>query len=263
MTAAGLAFHAFISILPVLIAVVGFLNLVGLPSSELRVLVHDTNLLLPKQMASVVNDELLRPPARRATDFTVAVALAVALWSAIEAVAALQVALDVAFEVPGDRGLIGRRLTALPLIAVTLVLGGVASALLVLGGQAKHFVPAGFVLALSVVRYAGSLALIMLLLSVFYGFGPARLAPAWEWVSPGSAFAALGWVLSALAFSYYLDHFGHESRDYGALAGVAVMLLWLFLTSVAVLLGAELNRELERTSASENLDRTELASRGA
>lgn len=244
--AASLAFHAFLCLLPVLIASVAALDLVGLSAHALHSLVHATGVLLPTQMATVIDKELLRPPSRRVNIVEVAAGLVIALWSSLEAMAALQVALDVAYEVPRDRGLVGRRLVALPLVLVTLVLGGVASVLLVLGTEIDELVPSGFRPVLLGARYAGSLVLVVLLLSAFYSIGPARAQLEWEWISPGAVLAAGGWLLVALGFSFYLDHFGRESRTYGALAGVAVTLLWLYLTATLVLYGAEVNRELER-----------------
>lgn len=246
MVAASLAFHAFLGLLPVLIATVGLLGLVRLPSGELHSLVHAVGVLLPTQMASVIDHQLLQPSSRPTNVTEVVFGLAIALWSSVEATSALQVGLDVAYEVPHTRGFIGRRLMAFPLIGVTIVLGGAASVLLVLGGPIAHLVPSGLHPILTVLRYGGSLVMVTLLLSAYYDLGPSGGTSQWEWVSPGAVFAAVGWVLCALAFSFYLDHFGHESRDYGALAGVAVTLLWLFLTSLIILLGAELNRELER-----------------
>lgn len=246
MVGASLAFHAFIALVPVLVAVVGLLDLVGLSAAQLHELLHTTSAVLPRQMATVIDDQLRRPPSSRVNIAEVVVGLLLALWSSVEAMAALQVALDVAYEVPHDRGLLERRAVALPLIGVTLLLGGVASVLLVLGGPIGHLLPGALLPFMTVGRYAGSLALVMLLLSAYYGFGPASAA-SWDWISPGSMVAAAGWVLTSLGFSFYLDHFGHESRTYGSLAGVVVTLLWMFLTCIVVLVGAELNRELERT----------------
>jgi len=253
MIAASLAFHGFLALLPILIAAVGLLGLVGLSGNSLHHLLHATSVLLPAQMSQVLNQQLLKPPSRQVNVLEFVLGLVVALWSSVEAMSALQVALDVAYEVPRDRGFVGRRVVAFPLIGVTVLLGGVASVLLVFGDDLVKLLPSAFALVrpefhalLLVVRYGGSLLLVMLLLSAYYSFGPARERPSWEWVSPGSIVAAAGWVVAAAAFSFYLDHFGHESRDYGALAGVAVTLLWMFLTAVVVLFGAELNRELER-----------------
>lgn len=251
--AASLAFHGFLAVLPLSIAAIALLNLVGLSTSQLHALVHAVSVLLPRQMSTVVNHQLLQPPSRPSSVLEVVLALLVALWSSIEAMACLQISLDVAYEVSGDRGMLGRRIAALPLVGVTLVLGGTASVLLVLGNPISHLVPGGVVPLLAVLRYAGSLLLVALLLSAYYGIGPARPRPEWEWISPGSVVATVGWVLVALAYSSYLDHFGNTTRTYGALAGVAVTLLWLYFTSIAILLGAELNRQLERLAGAQHV----------
>lgn len=245
MVAASLSFHAFLALVPVLVAVVGLLDLVGLSAAQLHSLVHDTSAVLPQQMATVIDGQLRQPPNSQTSTLEIVVSLVLALWSSVEAMSALQIALDVAYEVPHDRGFLGRRFAALPLIGTTLVFGGVASVLLVLGGPIEQLLPGPVHPVLALVRYGGSLVLVTLLLSVYYGFGPASGA-SWEWISPGSAVAAAGWVLASLGFSFYLNHFGHESRTYGSLAGAVVTMLWMFLTCIVVLFGAELNRELER-----------------
>jgi membrane protein len=261
MIAASLAFHGFLALLPILIAAVGLLGLVGLSPSALHSLLHATSVLLPSQMSQVLNEQLVAPASRQLSIVELALGLAVALWSSVEAMSALQVALDVAYEVPRDRGFVGRRIVALPLIGVTVLLGGIASVLLLFGDRVATLLPSAFALVrpefhdlLQVIRYGGSLLLVMLLLSAYYSFGPAHSRPAWEWVSPGSIVAAIGWVAAAAGFSFYLDHFGHESRSYGGLAGVAVTLLWMFLTGVVILFGAELNRELERLEGAHGND---------
>lgn len=246
LVAASLAFHGFLALLPVIIAVVGLLGLVGVGAGALRSLVHATSVLLPQQMSSILNAELRRPPGGGLSALEVALGFGVALWSSVEAMAALQLALDVAYETAGDRGFVRRRIAAFPLIGITLLLGGAASVLLVLGGRLGDLLPSAFGGVLPPLRYAGSLVLVVLLLSGYYRLGPSTARSSWEWISPGAGVAAVGWMLTALGFSFYLDHFGHESRSYGALAGAAVTLLWLFLTAVMVLFGAEINRELER-----------------
>ncbi|MGH9298153.1 MAG: YihY/virulence factor BrkB family protein [Acidimicrobiales bacterium] len=265
MIAASLAFHGFLALLPILIALVGMVSLVGLSAATLHQLLHDTNVLLPAQMSEILNQQLIRPPSKQTSLTELILGIAVALWSSIEAMSALEIALDMAYEVPRDRGFLKRRVLALPLIGITLVLGGAASVLLVLGGPLARLLPSAVALVkpeyhalLLLVRYGGALLLLMILLSALYSFGTAGGSSTWDWVSPGSIVAALGWLLTAVGFSFYLDHFGHETRNYGSLAGVAVTLLWMFLTSVAVLFGAEFNRELERVAAAKAKKRDPL-----
>jgi len=255
-SAASLAFHGFLAIFPAIIAAVGVVGLVGLSASQLRSLVHGVDVVLPVQMSQTIDDALRNPVKGAGSGLEIGLGLTVALWSAVEAMAALQVGLDVAFEVRSDRGFVRRRLVAVPLVVLTIVLGGAASGLLVLGDPIRALLPSSFALARStfdaawtVVRWAGAMALVVLLLSVYYSFGPNRTRSRLRWVSPGAVVAALGWLGTSAVFSFYLDHFGHESRTYGALAGVAALLLWLYLTALVVMLGAELDCELTRSPA--------------
>jgi membrane protein len=138
---------------------------------------------------------------------------------------------------------------AVPLLVLTLVLGGGASTLLVLGDPIRSLLPAHFPLvapaagaAWAAVRWGGALVLIMLLLSAYYAVGPRRTHFRWQWITAGSVVATLGWLAASAAFSLYLNRFG-------AFADVAVLLLWLYLTGLAVLVGAEVNSEAEKTAA--------------
>lgn len=255
-SAASLAFHGFLAIFPAIVALIGVAGLAGLSGAQLQSVVHAVGVLFPVQMSQALDEALRSPAAARAGLSELLFGVVVALWGAIEAMSALQVGLDVAYEVPADRGFVGRRVMAVPLLLATVAFGGAAFLLLVLGDPLRSLLPASFGPARhafdglwAAIRWGGSVALMTLLLSTFYAIGPRRPRPRLVLVSSGSVLAVVGWVAASAGFSAYLDHFGHESRTYGAFAGVAVLLLWLFLTSLAILLGAELNRELERRRA--------------
>lgn len=253
--AASLAFHWFLALFPAAIAALGVIGLVGLSPAELRGLVHGVGVLLPTQMSQAIDESLRNPTKGAGSGIEIGVGLVVALWSLVEAMASLQVGLDVAYEVSKDRGFMGRRVRSLPLIALTILLGGSASVLLVLGNPIRSLLPASIPFAGSAlngawiaIRWVGALILVMLLLSAFYSVAPNHDRPHHLRVSAGAVVAAIGWMAASAGFSFYLDHFGHESRTYGTFAGVAALLLWLFVTAVAVLLGAELNCEIERAN---------------
>jgi membrane protein len=253
--AASLAFHWFLAIFPAMVAVVGVFHLVGLSGADLAKVVHDVNVVLPSQAATVITQAIQSPASSRAGIIEVIAGTLVALWGGIEAMAALQVALDIAYEVPRDRGFLGRRVMSLPLLGLTVVLGGAGFLLVVLGVPVgtliRSSVPVAgslFALLWNWLRWLAGLGLVMLLLSSYFSLGPAR-RPRWRWISAGSVVATVGWLGGSVAFSFYLNHFGHEARTYGAFAGVAVLLLWLLLAAVVALVGAELNCELERPSS--------------
>ena len=164
----------------------------------------------------------------------------------------LQVAMDASYGVRTGRGFVKKRAVALVLVLATGVLGGIACALLVfgdpIGDLVREALPVGdlFLVVWNVIRWVGTLLALTTLFALFYFLGPNRDNPSWKWVSPGGLLATLIWILASLAFSFYVSSFGSYGETYGSLAGVIVLVLWLYITGLAVVLGATLNAELER-----------------
>jgi membrane protein len=152
---------------------------------------------------------------------------------------ALQKGLDVAYDVPEDRKFLMARIMALVLLVATLLLGAVPSPFFTFG-ESTFFTVIGWLL---------SAIAVVILFSIFYYLGPKRESPSWQWVSAGGIVGTLLWILVSAALGFYVANFNSYSKTYGPLAGVIVLILWLYLSSLSVLFGGELNAELERQAA--------------
>lgn len=254
VSAGSLAYHGFLAFFPAVIAALGMLALVHIGEGTLHHLLHGIAKFLPGAASGVVTGAVRAATKRNAgSTAAVVVGIGVALWSSTSAMAVLQQILDVAYEVPTDRKFMARRVRGLPLLALTGVLGGLAAALVVfgqpIGSAISGLLPFGgtvFTVDWTAVRWVLAFALITTLFSAYYAFGPNRGQFRWRWLTPGGLLAAAVFLAASLGFSFYISTFGSYAKTYGSFAGAAIFILWMYLTSLAVLIGGELNAELER-----------------
>ena len=235
LASAGMAYYFTLSVFPALIALAGILNLVDVDTGRV---VEAIRSALPDQASQVLIDTLnnAQRPSENASLVATIVGIALALWSASSGMVALQSGLNIAYDVPSDRKFIGKRAVALALIIATGLLGAFPSPFFAFG-EGTVFTVVGVVL---------SAIAVVLLFSIYYYLAPNRESPKWQWVSVGGIVGALIWILASVGFRYYVEYGTSYNETYGTAAGLIILVLWLFITSLSVLIGGELNAELER-----------------
>lgn len=250
LIAAGVAFYGFLALVPMLGAVVLAYGLFAEPSDLARHFATLTS-LLPANAARLIAKILAHAMETSADKkgFGLVAALALALFGARNGAGSLIKALTIAYEQKETRGFLQVTLLALAMTAVGAVAAIIAAAAMALLADVRALLPElpGWLLAIIRVFFyilagfaaAGAAAAV-------YHFAPARREPHWVWLTPGSVIAGAGGLLLTLGFGLYVRTFGRYDAAYGSLGGVVALLTWLYLSSYVLLLGAELNAELEQ-----------------
>jgi membrane protein len=261
--AAGVAFYGLMAVFPGLVALVGIYGLVADPA---QVESHAQMLsgILPPQAAEVIMGQLhdLVSTDRAALGVGAIVGIVLALWSASSAVRTLMEALNVAYNEEESRGFIRFYGTALFLTFGAVLAIIVAIALVVALPAVLNLLGLSSIVDL-IARIASWPILALLAIvgfAVVYRYGPSRRSPRWRWVSWGAAVAVALWIVGSALFSLYVTRFGNYNETYGAAGAVVILLMWFLLSSYAILIGAEINAEIERkghaTGASDKLGAT-------
>ncbi len=193
-------------------------------------------------------DALTSAP-RQSLGIGVAVAVVAALWSASGGVGYLLTAVNLAYDETETRGFVRRKLLALGMTLGAIVFVLLAIALFAAGTAIGSDLVTPLRIVLAAVRLLLAVVLITVALAVVYRLGPDRDAPRIRWISTGAVVATVIWLVASIGFSVYVETFGNYAKTYGSLAAVVVLMLWLWLTAYAVLLGAEINAEAEQQTA--------------
>jgi membrane protein len=249
--AAGLTYYALLSIFPMLLAVLSILGLFG--ESATRPLIDNLRELAPGSARDTVItavENLQRSQGAAGVLFVIS--LAGALWSASRYIAAFMRAANVIYEVDEGRP-IWKKIPVRLGMTVVLAIALVAATLAVvvtgdLASQAGELLGLGdtAVTVWNFAKWPAAVVLVALLLALLYWAAPNVRHPGFRWLTPGAVLAIVVWVAGSVGFTIYLANFSSYNRTYGTLAGVIIFLVWLWLTNLGVLLGAQLNAELER-----------------
>lgn len=248
LSAAGVAFFGFLAVIPALAAVVSVLGLVTSPDDAAE-RAEDLFATLPGEARDLLTDQLESIAGRAGSTLTLSlvVSIAIALWSASAGMGHLIGAVNAAYDEPDERGWVRNKAIALlftagAIVFVLFALGGLAALPAVLDA-------AGLPGWLELVYWPALLAGFAAGLAVLYRYAPQRDEPEWRWVSWGSAIAVVLWIAASIGLRIYTANFSNYDESYGSLAAVVVLLLWLQITAFVVLLGAEVNAELEHQTA--------------
>jgi membrane protein len=252
---AALTYFGVLSIFPALLVLVSFLGLLG--DSVTNTLLENLEDVAPGPAQEILTNAIKNlQGAGGASGVAFVIGIAAAVWSASGYVAGFMDASNAIYDVEEGRGLTKSLPTRIGLTVVLMVLAGViAFSVAVSGGLAREL---GDLIGLgdtavdvwNLAKWPVLLLLFSLLLAVLYWGAPNVRVP-FRLISPGSLLAVLGWVIASVLFAFYVSNFGSYNKTYGALAGPIVFLLWLWISNICVLLGAELNAELERSRALE------------
>jgi membrane protein len=249
LMAAGVAFYSFLALVPTLIAATLVYGLVTSPE-DAKQQVQDLSKVLPQDAATLVGGQMTDLATAKSTGLGIGliISLALALWSASGATGNLITAVNVAYDEKDHRNFIKKRGLALFLTAGGILVFVVTAGLVaVFPAVANAIGIGGFARAgLEGLRWVVLLVVLMAALAVLYRLAPDRDDPKLKWTSIGAVVAVVVWAVASIVFSLYVNNFGSYGKTYGALAGIVILLTWLWLSIVAVLLGAEINAEVEK-----------------
>jgi membrane protein len=248
IVAAGCAFYAMLALFPGITALISVYGLVADPTTVEQQL-GALEGMLPAEAFSLIQNQAHSVASTGATALSWGAALGIglALWSTSAGVRTVFTALNIAYEEKETRGFLHYYGMALLFTLASVLAVIVGLAVIVALPPILEALPLGPLAGIVIqgVTWLLMLAMVTVGIGLLYRYGPSRAPANWRWLSPGSIAATLMWVAASLLFSFYAANFTDYNETYGALGGVIILLMWLWLTSFAVLMGAELNAELE------------------
>lgn len=247
--AAGVTFYSLLALFPALATMVSLFGLVADPVT-VRDQLQQLHGLVPSGGLDLITDEVnsLTANGRQALGLGVLLGVLTSLWTANQGMKAVFDALNVVYHEREKRGYFHRTV-----VSLCFTLGGIVFVLLAMAAVIVVPIVLSFLgfggyaaTILAAARWPGLLVLLGLFLAVVYCYGPSRSQARWQWVSWGSVFSSITWLLASWAFSYYVSNFGSYNKTYGSLGAAIGFMTWIWISAMIVLLGGELNAELEQ-----------------
>lgn len=253
LIAAGVAFYGFLALVPMLGAFVLSYSLIADPDTVMR---HVSGLfiLLPSDAARLIGAELILLTEQSAgkTGLGLLASFALSLYGAMRGAGAIITALNISYDEEDQRGFIRTTFLSLIVTVGALVVGllaVLAIAALALLESLYPYAPQAVLLLVRCAFWGVAAAAASAGIATLYRYGPDRGIAKWRWLTPGAIIATLGWVAMTLAFGFYTANFANYDATYGALGAVVGLLMWLYLSAYILILGAELNSEIEHQTA--------------
>jgi len=260
-TAAAATYYLLLALVPTLSAIV---SIYGLFADQSTILDHVAMLngIVPAEGLGIIREQLERIAGEGNTtlSWTLLISLVIALWSSSAGVKAMFEAMNVAYNEQEKRGFIKLNLIALGFTLAFAIAGALVVASVVILPAILAFFPFGPALEWTI-RIASYLlmGIVMLLaLGVLYRWGPSRELAKWRWISPGAIFAIVVTLVVSAIFSWYVANFGNYSATYGSLGALIGLLTWMWISATIVIIGAEINSEVEHQTARDSTTGPEL-----
>ncbi len=252
--AAALTYYGLLALFPALIAMVSLIGLVGDPKSTTSTLTEIISSIGPQSAAETFSGPIESITSNQgAAGFAFVAGLAVALWSASGYVGAFIRASNIIYETPEGRPFWKLRPLQLAITLVMVVLMALLALALVLTGPVVDAVagPIGLgdtaVSVWNIAKWPAMVAVFLLMIAVLYYASPNVKLRGFKWVTPGSLVAIVVWAIASAAFAFYVANFGSYDKTYGTLGGLIALLVWFWISNLAILFGHQLNAERERS----------------
>jgi len=248
IVAAGVGFYFFLALFPTIVAAISIYSLV-LDPAQIQEQFNNLSMMLPEQAFGMISD-ILEPVLEQSDSelgWGLIISILISLWSANKGTSALFEGVNIAYDEIDDRGIIKKNLLTL-LFTLAGVVIGLISLLVVIFFPlliGKFGLPTQIENVLDWSRWVILAIILVFTLSMIYKIAPNRNNPQFGWVSWGAILGTIIWIIGSILFSWYVQNFGSYDDLYGSFAAVIILMLWLFLTAFIVLMGAEINSEME------------------